>query len=164
MALAEPVALILIFGGHPGDKSHWNERGGGGRERQLLSSVTHGVDLTECSVFMVPFFCFHLKTTSQVESFPLSHSHLSLPGHSAIHLEEENAANAVSPSRLSPLRSLSYRRRSLICLCASSFSPCQSTRRAIYVPLPVGLRANRDFTGSSRGEMCRCISKQGVHK
>lgn len=52
---------------------------------------------------MALFFCFRLKITSQPLAFPLalSHFHLILLGHSAIHFKEENTANAISLYRLS---------------------------------------------------------------
>lgn len=42
---------------------------------------------------------------------------------------------------------------SLICLCASSFSSCQSTRRAIYVPLPMSV-SKSGLHRSSQGREC----------
>lgn len=156
MASAEPLALILIFSGHPGDTSHWNKR----RERQLLSSVRHIVGLTVCSLFMVPFLCFHLKTTSQQSLF---HSLIFISSSQGIVQFIWRRKTRLMPSLWtpSPLLALPFiSARSLICLCASSFSPCQSTRRAIYVPLPVSV--SESGLRSSRGEMCWCISKQGV--
>lgn len=75
MALAEPMALILIFSSHPGDtESHWNKR----RERKLLSPLRHREDLTMCSPFMV--LCFRLTITSHPLDFHLLvRSFLSLP-------------------------------------------------------------------------------------
>lgn len=51
MALAEPMALILIFSVHPGDtESHWRIR----RERKLLSSYRHREDLTMALFLLFP--------------------------------------------------------------------------------------------------------------
>lgn len=100
MASDEPVALILIFSGHPGDKSHSGIKGG---KRPLLSSVRHRVDLTVCSLSLQGSFLLFPSKKLSTESFPHSHFHLFLAGHSAIHLEEENKSiSRVSPSPRTP--------------------------------------------------------------
>lgn len=78
-------------------------------------------------------------SVSGFHSLARSRSSLSLPGHSAIHLEEANTANAISlhsPLLCLSLPFISAESRDLF-VCATSFCPCQSTGRAIYEPLPI---------------------------
>lgn len=55
------------------------------------------------SLFLPLSFHFHLKITSESLSLfcLLSHFHVFLPGHSAIHFKEENTTNAISLYSLS---------------------------------------------------------------
>ena len=134
----------------------------------LLSPLRHREDLTMCSLHG-SFLLFPPHNTSQPLAFSRSRSstcllprvHLSLSGYSAIHLEEANTANTISlHSHLFCSHSLSYQRLSLICLCAFSFSLCQSTRRTIYVTLPMSVSKSGLHRSSQWREMCWCISKQ----
>lgn len=120
-----------------------------------------------CSLLMLLFFCFCLQITPQPlafsESFPLACSYIFISSSEGIVQfiwREENTANAISLYSLpSTLPFISA--RSLICLCASSFSPCQSTRHTIYVPLPVSVSESGLHRSSQGRKMCWCISKQG---
>lgn len=113
MTLTEPMALILIFSGHTSDTESKMSKTQGGFNCVLSLHTYLLLFLPHSNLSTLEFFFF--------PSCMLSHFHLILLGHSAIHLEEETWL-IPSLSALPP-HSPAMPALSLTCLCVLQFFP-----------------------------------------